>query len=291
VAVQHAEGDFSMKTQPRDVSPFLFALLIFMMAFTASADVMQTIKSRGKLIVGVKADYRPYGFRDANGNIVGLEVDLAVNVAEKLGVELELIPVVSANRIQFLRQGAIDLLIATMADRPDRREAVHIVDPPYYSSGTNLLSRRKTRITAWEDLRKQPVCGIEKAFYNRKIRKTFGAKILQFKGTAEVLDALDRDRCVAFVYDDSFIASKLLESPWSEDYEMPLETIDDNPWGLAVTQGEKDFAAFMSKLVEAWHRTGLILELETNYGLANTPYAKRMHARYSGTDPNAVDTK
>ena len=280
-----------MQTLQRDISLSLFGLLILMIASTAPADVMQTIKSRGTLIVGVKADYRPYGFRDANGTIVGLEVDLAADVAEKLGVELELIPVVSANRIQFLRQGAIDLLIATMADRPERREAVHIVDPPYYSSGTNILSHRQNRISAWEELRKQPVCGIEKAFYNRKIRKAFGAKILQFKGTAEVLDALDRGRCVAFVYDDAFIASKLLESPWSKDYEMPLETIDDNPWGLAVTHGEKDFAAFMSTMVETWHRTGLILELETKYGLANTPYAKRMHARYGETDANAVDTK
>ena len=269
-----------MRTSMRR-NPALFLIFsVLVAAMPASADVMQTIKNRGTLIVGVKADYRPYGFRDAEGNIVGLEVDLAMDVAKKLGVELDPVPVISANRLQFLSQGAVDLLIATMADRQDRRKVVRIIEPPYYSSGTNIMSRKKARIKAWEDLREQPVCGIEGAFYNRKTRKAFRARILNFKGTAEVLDALDRQRCVAFVYDDSFIASKLLESKWSQDYEMPLETIDDNPWGVAVAHGEERFAAFMSAMVREWHKTGRILELETQYGLANTPYARRMHAQY-----------
>src|SRR3546814_7602615 len=78
---------------------------------SASADTIDDIKKRGKLIVGVKADYAPYGFLDSSGKIVGLEPDLAQDVADVLGVELELVPVVSSNRMQFLEQGKIDLMI------------------------------------------------------------------------------------------------------------------------------------------------------------------------------------
>ncbi len=49
-------------------------------------------------------------------------------------------PVQSSNRMQFLEQGKIDLMIATMSDRPDRREIVGIVGPNYYTSGTNILA-------------------------------------------------------------------------------------------------------------------------------------------------------
>jgi len=56
----------------------------------ANADVLDDVKKRGKLVVGVKADYKPFGFRDPSGAIVGLEPDLAADVAKKLGVELEL---------------------------------------------------------------------------------------------------------------------------------------------------------------------------------------------------------
>lgn len=249
---------------------------------SATATTLQEVKDKGTLVVGVKADYRPYGYLDSDGKIVGIEPELAKDVADKLGVELELVPVVSSNRMQFLEQGKIDLMIATMTDTEERRKAVHIVDPNYYSSGTNVMAQKKAGFKEWTDLKGAPVCGIQGAFYNRKTEEEFGAEIVAFKGTAEALTALGQGRCVAFVYDDSFLISKLGEAEWSE-FEMPLETIDDAPWGLAVAKGADDFAAFMSDLVAEWHKSGRIIELENEYGVTNTPFAKKMHEEHKGS--------
>src|SRR3546814_2895411 len=68
----------------------LVALVMGVSAAAARADVVDDIKERGTLIVGSKADYKPYGFLDPSGKIVGLEPDLAADVAKKLGVKLEL---------------------------------------------------------------------------------------------------------------------------------------------------------------------------------------------------------
>ncbi|MEX0760413.1 MAG: transporter substrate-binding domain-containing protein [Tistlia sp.] len=251
-------------------------------AGTAEATTLQEVKDKGTLVVGVKADYKPYGYLDSDGKIVGIEPDLAKDVADELGVELELVPVQSSNRMQFLEQGKIDLMIATMTDTPERRKAVLIVDPNYYSSGTNVLAPKKAGFKEWTDLKGAPVCGIQGAFYNRKTEEEFGAEIVAFKGTAEALTALSQGRCVAFVYDDSFLISKLGEAEWSE-FEIPLETIDDAPWGLAVAPGAEDFAAFMSDLAKEWHKSGRILELESKYGVENTPFAKKMHEEHKGS--------
>src|SRR2546423_13739446 len=83
-------------------------------AAPAAAQTLEKIKQRGVLVVGSKADYKPFGFRDPSDAIVGFEPDLARLVADKLGVKLELEPVVSPNRMQFLQQGKIHLIIATM---------------------------------------------------------------------------------------------------------------------------------------------------------------------------------
>src|SRR3546814_9601482 len=90
------------------------------------------------------------------------------------------------------------------------RSVVDISDPNHYSSGTNILT--KGNFTKWEDLKGAPVCGIQGAFYNRKTSEEFGAEIVAFKGTAEALTALKQNRCVAFVYDDAFIVSRLAEA-------------------------------------------------------------------------------
>src|SRR3546814_758409 len=186
----------------------------------ASADVIDDIRKRGKLIVGVKADYAPYGYLSSDGKVVGLEPDLAQDVADTLGVGLELVPVVSSNRMQFLEQGKIDLMIATMTDTAERRGVVDIIDPNHYSSGTNILS--KGNFAKWEDLKGVPVCGIQGAHYNRKTSEEFGAEIVAFKGTAEALTALKQNRCAAFVYDDAFIVSRLGEADW-EGWTMRSE--------------------------------------------------------------------
>ncbi|MDJ0828163.1 MAG: transporter substrate-binding domain-containing protein, partial [Rhodobacter sp.] len=132
-----------------------------------SNDVWNKVMQRGKMVVGVKADYKPWGFRDTSGNIVGMEVDMAKIAADAMGVELEVVAVQSSNRMQFLENGKIDLMIATMSDRPDRRKIVGITQPNYYTSGTNVMSPKALGLTNWEDLRGKPVCGKQGAFYNK----------------------------------------------------------------------------------------------------------------------------
>ena len=260
-------------------------------AIAAPATAQETLKSvldSGTLTVGVKADYRPYGYLDPNGDIVGIEPDLAQDAADTLGVELELVPVVASNRMQFLEQGKIDVMIATMSDTAERRGVVDIIDPDYYSSGTNILARKESEFSSWEDLEGAPVCGVQGAFYNRKTEEEYGAEIVGFTGTSEALNALQQGRCAAFVYDDSFIASRLQEEEWA-DYDMPLETIDDAPWGMAVKKGADAMAAFMSGMIVHWHATGRIIELEEKYGLEPTPFTRRMNAQFQSYIPEPAE--
>ena len=198
-----------------------------------SNDTWNKVMSRGKLVVGVKADYKPWGYRDSSGEIVGMEIDMAKDVAAKMGVDLELVAVQSSNRMQFLEQGKIDLMIATMSDRKDRREIVGIVGPNYYTSGTNIMSPKALGLKNWEDLRGKPVCGKQGAFYNQIVEERYGAKIIAFTGNAEAKQALRDKKCIAWVYDDSSIGSDLSSGNWDE-FEMPLNSEDDNPWALAV---------------------------------------------------------
>ena len=107
------------------------ALLLFGSA--QAADGVDAIKQRGTLNVGVKADYKPFGYRDPAGNVVGIEPDLAADIAKRLGVKLELVPVAASNRIEFLQQGKIDVLIATMSDMAGNAAVVQAVEPLYYS--------------------------------------------------------------------------------------------------------------------------------------------------------------
>ncbi len=229
--------------------------------------------SSGKITIGVKADYKPWGFRDPSGKIVGMEADMAQDVADTMGVELELVPVESSNRMQFLEQGKIDMMIATMSDRPDRRKIVGIVGPNYYTSGTNIMSPKALGLKSWEDLRDKPVCGKQGAFYNKIVAERYGAKITAFQGNSEAKQALRDKKCIAWVYDDSSIGSDLASGEWDE-FEMPLQSEDDNPWALAVPKAEENcvFGQFMSGMQYNWLSSGKLIELEKKWGIKPTKF-------------------
>jgi polar amino acid transport system substrate-binding protein len=243
-------------------------------------DTWNRIMERGKIVVGVKADYKPWGFRDTDGSIIGMEVDMAEDVARAMNVELELVPVVSSNRMQFLEQGQIDLMIATMTDRPDRREIVGIVGPNYYTSGTNVMAPKALGFTEWSDLSGKPVCGIQGAFYNKIVEERYGIEVVAFSGTAEAKQALRDKKCVAFVYDDTSIGSDIASGNW-DDFEMPLASEDDAPWGLAVPKAEENciFGAFMSGMQYNWHSDGTLIALEEKWGIKPTAYLDGMNER------------
>ena len=245
-------------------------------------DVWNKVMSRGKMVVGVKADYKPWGYRNTDGSIVGMEIDIAQAAADAMGVEMETVAVQSSNRMQFLEQGKIDLMIATMSDRADRREIVGIVQPNYYTSGTNIMAPKALGFTAWEDLRGKPVCGKQGAFYNEVVTERYGVNIVAFTGNAEAKQALRDKKCVAWVYDDSSIGSDLSSGEYDE-FEMPLASEDDNPWALAVPLAEKDciFGQFMSGLTFNMHQSGQLIELEKKWGIQPTKYLSDKKSEYS----------
>ena len=244
-------------------------------AQTCTNDVWNKVMERGKVVVGVKADYKPWGFRDSDGSIVGMEIDIASAAADAMGVELEVVAVQSSNRMQFLEQGKIDMMIATMSDRPDRRKIVGITQPNYYTSGTNVMAPKALAFKSWEDLRGKPVCGKQGAFYNKVVTERYGVEVVAFTGNAEAKQALRDKKCVAWVYDDSSIGSDLASGEF-EDFEMPLASEDDNPWGLAVPLAERNciFGNFMSGLTFNMHQSGQLIALEEKWGIKATQYLK-----------------
>jgi len=242
----------------------------------AAADQLADIKKKGTLVVGVKADYPPWGMRNASGAIVGMEPDMAADVAKRLGVKLELVPVVSSNRMQFLQQGKIDLMIATMSDTPERRKVVGIVDPVYYASGVAILANKKARITGVADLKGKPVCALQGAFYNNDLQSKYtGTDLVAFKGIPEAEQALLDGRCVGFVYDDVVLVwKKAQDKKWEGFDVVSLPEWKPVPWGLAVKVEELGgpWGKFMAETTKDWLKSGKLLALEKKWVGSNTKW-------------------
>jgi polar amino acid transport system substrate-binding protein len=267
---------------------YLAVVAATLMALPAAAqvDTLAKVKERGRLVAGIKVDYRPFGYLDPSGKMVGLEHDLVEDLRVRLekavgrAVEIEKITVVAANRIQFMEQGKVDLLIATMTDNEERRKRINIVQPNYYSSGVNVMVRRNVALTDWAELKGKIMCTSQGAFYNKMFAQKYGLELLAFNGIAEAEQALLDGRCFGSLSDDTLIQSRLTDKERWGDFKMPLTTEADAPWGLAVANGDKKMWQFVADTTTDWHRTGFIAELEKKWGLQPSPFIARMHTEY-----------
>lgn len=242
----------------------LAVAVISLASVSASADSLDDIKSRGVLLVGGKTDYRPFGFREPNGAVVGFSVDLAQKVADKLGVKLEIVPTTAANQLPFLEQGKVDVVIAAMNDTPERRKIVYVVEPGYYASGANVMALKGAKVRRWEDLKGMKVCAAQGAYFNRAVQEQYGAEIIAFKAPTEAYSALASGNCAAIVYDDNALTQKLQEREWA-NYEMPLRSIMLQPVAMAVRLGEERLHSLLTALSVDWYKHGTISQLEDKW--------------------------
>ena len=109
----------------------------------SSAAERKEIQQRGYVTVAVKDNLRPLGFRDANGNLQGLEIDLAQRLAQDLVGKpnaSRLQSVANRDRLSVVLEGKVDLTIAKVTATASRARLVSFSNP-YYFDGTALLTR------------------------------------------------------------------------------------------------------------------------------------------------------
>lgn len=117
----------------------------------AAADALAEIEKSGTIRVAVPQDFPPFGSVGPDMTPQGYDIDVAKLIAEKIGVELELVPVTSANRIPYLQTQKVDLVISSLGKNPER-EAVIDFSAPYAPFFNGIFAPADVTITSVTDL-------------------------------------------------------------------------------------------------------------------------------------------
>ena len=109
---------------------------------TFAADEVETVTD-GKLTVATSPDFAPYEFysidEDGNPSLAGFDMDLAKYIADKMGLELEVIPMDFDGVLSELSQKNVDLGIAGLSPDPAREDAMDFSDI-YYEGGQSFVT-------------------------------------------------------------------------------------------------------------------------------------------------------
>ena len=119
----------------KKITALVLALMLLAVSSCALADHLDDIKKSGKLVVGAEVSFAPFEFymtgEDGKEYEAGFEMDLARQIAEDLGVELEIADQQFNGLITALQVGEVDLVISGMTATEERRNAVDFSDTYY----------------------------------------------------------------------------------------------------------------------------------------------------------------
>src|ERR687897_1861941 len=119
---------------------------------------MAQLQDKGEIVIGVKFDVPPFGFKNPQtGEVEGFDVDLGNAIADKLGVEPKFIEAISDNRIPFLQDGTVDLILSTMTITGERAQEIGFSEPYYIARG-RILVPQDSDIAGIDDLANKKVC-------------------------------------------------------------------------------------------------------------------------------------
>ncbi len=221
-----------------------------------AADTLEVVKKKGVLVAGVKDSTPGFGFVDEKTReIVGYDVDFVRAIAKKLGVKLELKAVTSASRMPQLTEGNIDIIAATMTATPERAKQIDF-SLTYFFTGQKFIVKKGT-VKGLADLDGKRIGTAKGSTSEQNAAKALPkATVLSFDDYPQAFLALQQGKVFAVTTDESILANLLGRAPNKEQFEIPEIQISDEPYGLGMRKGDKNFADFVNKTLLEMEKSG-----------------------------------
>ncbi|WP_416189338.1 cysteine ABC transporter substrate-binding protein [Neisseria sp. CCUG17229] len=206
----------------------------------AQNDGLAAIKQADKIRIGVFGDKPPFGYIDANGKNQGFDVEIAKELGKDLlGSEdkVEFVLTEAANRVEYLKSGKVDLILANFTQTPERAEVVDFA-APYMQVALGVVSPKNAPITDVAQLKDQTLLVNKGTTADAYFTKNHSEiKLLKFDQNTETFDALKDGRGVGLAHDNALLWAWAKENP---NYEVAIAKIGE-PENIApaVRKGDK----------------------------------------------------
>lgn len=217
-----------------------------------------------KLVMGLDDTFAPMGFRDENGELTGVDVELASAVSDKLGIEIEFQPIDWSTKEMELNNNNIDIIWNGYTITDERKEQVLFTDA-YLDNRQIVVTMADSDINSLADLAGKTVAAqSESSAVNAiesmpEIRDTF-AELVTLETNDQCLRDLESGRSQAVVADEVLIRYYISQKN-QEDYRILDEDFGDEEYGIGVRKGDEALANAINEAFAELKADGTLKEI------------------------------
>ena len=228
--------------------------------------LLQVMKERGVVRIGVKFDVPLFGLKDpVTGKLSGFDIEIAKGIVSRLYPEaeditkhIEFVEALSKNREKFLADRTVDLIISTYTINAARKELVDFAGP-YYIAGQDILARKTDVdngiITGIGDVNGKKVCSVTGSTSLNNLRDAapkVDVSITKDK-YSECFAALKSGLVQAMSTDDVILLGLAQGFP---QYEVTGNPFHTEPYGIGVTKGDEELRTFVNDSLDKMFSDG-----------------------------------
>lgn len=226
--------------------------------------VLARVMEAGVMRVANPQTSPPYSFRDENDEVAGFDVDLANEIGERMGVEIEFIQGTFDTFIPGLDTDRWDIVIAGMSITPEREEAADFSIPYRVASVTVFLNGDDdAEVAGLEDLAGRSIAVLAGSSDVERAESVPDAELQTYENATLALTDLGLGRV------DAYIGSRPVGLYAAQASDLNVRATDvelaTERNGMAIKQGEDELKAEMDRLVREMLEDGTIAELSQKW--------------------------
>ena len=236
---------------------------------TVYKDDLAKISEKGQIVIGVRDDTAPFGFKDKNGNLAGLDIDIAKYIAKNiLGDEnkIKFVPVTASNRIGKINSGEVDILIATMSITENRQQILDF-SIPYYMAGQAILTKSSNKATGLRDFKGKKLIIVFGSTSEENLRTNVpDIEVIGFKTYNEAYNALKSGKADGIVADDTILMKYAIND---KSVKLLPKRYSQEPYAVAFRK-EKESARLQEKvnyIIDNLQSSGKLSKMREKWGI------------------------
>lgn len=198
---------------------------------------LDEIKESGTVKIGVFSDKNPFGYVDENGEYQGYDIYFGNRIAQDLGVDVEYVSTDAANRVEYLKTGKVDIILANFTVTEERAESVDFA-LPYMKVALGVVSPDDALITSADQLNGKKLIVTKGTTAETFFTENYpDVELVKFDQYTEAYNALLDGRGDAFSTDNTEVLAWALQN---DGFSVGIESIGNlDTIAPAVSKGNE----------------------------------------------------
>lgn len=228
-------------------------------------DLLAQIKERGSIIVAMEGTWAPWTYHDEDDNLVGYDVEVAQNIAEKLGVEVEFIEGAWDGLLAGLDAGRYDIMVNGVGVTKERAEKYNFSTPYAYNKTAVIVRGDYDEISSMEDLKGKKTANTISSTYAAQA-EAYGATVTGVDDLNQTIELLLSKRIDATLNAEVVFNDYKKEHP---EADVKIATYSDQVEEIAIPIRKGDDTVTLLEAVndalDEMAKDGTLTELSEKY--------------------------